>query len=91
MLPFPPAPSIPSSSDCAWFSEDSVEALHLLPDSTSPDSALLPDSFLRSSVCLDDFTEADQVKFEGVIDAMDMIAVAASVGDGEWQKDECKA
>ncbi|GMI41460.1 hypothetical protein TeGR_g5044, partial [Tetraparma gracilis] len=70
--------------------EDSLEALSIPPNSTYPDSSVLPSSFLRSSVCLDDFTEADQFKFEGAIDMMDMIAVAVGVGDDEWQKDECK-
>ncbi|GMI24835.1 hypothetical protein TeGR_g6113 [Tetraparma gracilis] len=46
---------------------------------------------MRSSVCLDDYSEADQDKLEGTIDALDMIAVAAGVGDDEWQKNECKA
>ncbi|GMI27605.1 hypothetical protein TeGR_g7377 [Tetraparma gracilis] len=87
VIPLPPDPTPPPAS-CSWFYEDSVEALSIPPNSTYPDSSLLPDSFLRSSVCLDDFTEADQGKLEGAIDAMDMIAVAAGVGDDEWQKDE---
>jgi hypothetical protein len=65
--------------------------MSLPPNSTYPDSSLLPSSYLRSSVCLDDFTEADLGKLEGAIDALDMIAVAAGVGDDEWEKDECKA
>jgi hypothetical protein len=40
---------------------------------------------------MDDFTEDDLGKLEGAIDSLDMIAVAAGVGDDVWQKDECKA
>ena len=91
VLPTPPTPFIPPHSTCSWFYKDSLEALSLPLNSTYPSPSLLPSSFLRSSVCLDDFTEADQSNLEAVIDAMDMIAMAVGVADDEWQEEECKA
>ncbi|GMI51515.1 hypothetical protein TeGR_g1888 [Tetraparma gracilis] len=89
-LPFPPA--VPPGSTCRWHQDSNVWPLDLSSyNSSSPPPSLLPSSFLRSSVCLDDYSGADHGKLEGVIDAMDMIAVAAGVGDDEWQKNECKA
>ncbi|GMI40457.1 hypothetical protein TeGR_g3449 [Tetraparma gracilis] len=98
-LPPPPAPSLlqlppdppPPPGSCTWFLEDSVEAFRLPPNSTYPDFFLLPSSSLRSSVCLDAFTEADMDKLEGAIDTLDMVASAMGVRDDEWQNVECKA
>ncbi|GMI25808.1 hypothetical protein TeGR_g2510 [Tetraparma gracilis] len=87
-LSYPPAPPLPPLS-CQWFNGDSVEAASL-PLNSYPDPSLLPSSYLRSSVCLDDFSEGDLDKIEEAIDALDHVAFAAGVTDDEWQKEECK-